>query len=128
VKTYLAQRESLESIDIDELAGRVKAGTVVLVDVRPKGEFEAGHIAGAVSIPHNELERRLKELPRTKEVVAYCRGPYCVFADEAVKTLQDHNRKARRFEGGLPEWRSAELPIETAVSSDQQPRGKKRSA
>jgi rhodanese-related sulfurtransferase/DNA-binding transcriptional ArsR family regulator len=128
VKTYLAQRESLESIDLDELAGRVKAGTVVLVDVRPKGEYEAGHIAGAVSIPHNELERRLKELPRTKEVVAYCRGPYCVFADQAVKTLQAHNRKARRFEGGLPEWRSAELPIETSAPSDQQPRARKRSA
>jgi rhodanese-related sulfurtransferase len=128
VKTFLSERESLESIDLDELAGRVKAGTVLLVDVRPKGEYEAGHIAGAVSIPHDELDRRLKELPRTREIVAYCRGPYCVFADEAVKTLRAHNRKARRLDGGFPEWRAAALPIETSSPTSQGARPKKRTA
>src|SRR4051812_6045921 len=82
VKTYLGGRESLESIDFDELAARVRAGGVVVVDVRPRSEYEAGHIVGAISIPHDEIARRLAELPRGKEVVAYCRGPYCVFADE----------------------------------------------
>jgi rhodanese-related sulfurtransferase/DNA-binding MarR family transcriptional regulator len=111
VKAYLGERESLESISFDELAARVRAGSVVLLDVRPQPEFEAGHIAGALSIPAGELARRLKELPRTKEVVAYCRGPYCVFADEAVKTLRANNRKARRLEGGFPEWRTEGRPV-----------------
>lgn len=111
VKAYLGERESLESIGFDELAARVRAGSVVLVDVRPQPEYEAGHIAGALSIPSDELARRLKELPRTKEVVAYCRGPYCVFADEAVKTLRANNRKARRLEAGFPEWRAQGRPI-----------------
>src|SRR5437762_1224847 len=115
VKAYLGERESLESIGFDELAARVRAGSVVLVDVRPQPEYEAGHIAGALSIPSDELERRLKELPRTKEVVAYCRGPYCVFADEAVKTLRANNRKARRLEAGFPEWRAQGRPIARPV-------------
>ena len=112
MKAYLGERESLESIGFDELAARVRAGSVVLLDVRPQPEYEAGHIAGALSIPSDELARRLKELPRTKEVVAYCRGPYCVFADEAVKTLRANNRMARRLEAGFPEWRAEGRPIE----------------
>lgn len=112
VKTYLGGRESLESIDFDELAARVRAGTVVVVDVRPLSEYEAGHIAGAISIPHDEIARRLAELPRGKAVVAYCRGPYCVFADEAVRTLRSNRRKALRLDGGFPEWRSAGRPVE----------------
>ena len=115
VKAYLGERESLESIGFDELAARVRAGSVVLVDVRPQPEYDAGHIAGALSIPSDELERRLKELPRTKEVVAYCRGPYCVFADEAVKTLRANNRKARRLDAGFPEWRAQGRPIVRSV-------------
>jgi rhodanese-related sulfurtransferase len=111
VKTYLGERESLESIGFNELASRVRAGDVVVVDVRPRPEYEAGHIAGAISIPHDEVKRRLSELPRNKEIVAYCRGPYCVFADEAVKTLRSSRRKALRLEGGYPEWRAAGRPI-----------------
>jgi rhodanese-related sulfurtransferase len=107
VKTYLGGRESLESIGFDELAARVRAGAVVVVDVRPRSEYEAGHIAGAISIPHDEIARRLAELPRGKEIVAYCRGPYCVFADEAVRTLRSDRRKALRVDGGFPEWRIA---------------------
>ena len=115
VKAYLGEREALESIGFDELAARVQAGSVILLDVRPQSEYEAGHIAGALSIPADELARRLKELPRTKEVIAYCRGPYCVFADEAVKTLRANNRKARRLEGGFPEWRAEKRPIEQPI-------------
>jgi rhodanese-related sulfurtransferase/DNA-binding transcriptional ArsR family regulator len=112
VKTYLGERQSLESIGLDELATRIRARDVIVVDVRPRAEYEAAHIAGAISIPHDEVERRLGELPRGKEVVAYCRGPYCVFADEAVGTLRKNRRKALRLEGGLPEWRAAGRPIE----------------
>jgi rhodanese-related sulfurtransferase/DNA-binding transcriptional ArsR family regulator len=112
VKTYLGERESLESIGFNELASRVRAGDVVVVDVRPRPEYDAGHIAGAISIPHDEVKRRLGELPRNKEVVAYCRGPYCVFADDAVKTLRANKRKALRLDGGFPEWRAAGRAVE----------------
>lgn len=112
VKTYLTDRESFQPVSFDELLKRAKAGTVVLLDVRPAHEFQAGHIAGAISIPYDELEERLGELPRGKEVVAYCRGPYCVFADTAVKLLRERRRKARRLVGGFPEWKTAGLPVE----------------
>ncbi len=109
VKTYLGDRETLEAVDAAELARRIAAGTVFVLDVRPAVEFAAGHIAGAISIPHDELARRMKEIPRGKEVVAYCRGPYCVFADEAVALLREHRRKALRLAEGFPEWRAAGL-------------------
>lgn len=112
VKTYLTDRDSLQPVGFDELLERVKAGTVVLLDVRPQQEFLSGHIAGAISIPHDELEQRLGELPRGKEIVAYCRGPYCVFADTAVRLLRDRRRKARRLVAGFPEWKTAGLPVE----------------
>jgi rhodanese-related sulfurtransferase/DNA-binding transcriptional ArsR family regulator len=118
VTTYLGQRESLESIGFDELASRVRAGDVVVVDVRPRAEFEAGHISGAISIPHDEVTRRLGELPRSKEVVAYCRGPYCVFADEAVKTLRANRRRALRLEGGFPEWRAAGRAVDRSPAQE----------
>jgi len=105
----------LESIGFDELASRLRAGDVMVVDVRPRAEFEAGHIAGAFSIPHDELKRRLGELPRHKEVVAYCRGPYCVYADQAVQFLQSKGRRAARLREGFPEWRSAGFPVEMSV-------------
>jgi rhodanese-related sulfurtransferase/DNA-binding transcriptional ArsR family regulator len=116
VKTYLGERESLESIGFGELASRVRAGDVVVLDVRPRSEYQAGHIAGAISIPHDEVKRRLGELPRNKEIVAYCRGPYCVFADEAVKTLRANRRKASRLDGGYPEWRAAGRAVERLAS------------
>jgi rhodanese-related sulfurtransferase/predicted transcriptional regulator len=96
--------EPVEAIGRDELMARLEAGDVVLVDVRPGGEFVAGHIDGARSIPVDELERRLDELPADREVIAYCRGPFCVYAHEAVRTLKRSGRRARRLEDGWPEW------------------------
>jgi rhodanese-related sulfurtransferase/predicted transcriptional regulator len=95
----------VEAIDRDELVARMARGDVVLVDVRPEDEYAAGHIEGARSIPIDELERRLSELPRGREVVAYCRGPFCAYAHEAVRQLRATGRKARRLEDGWPEWR-----------------------
>jgi rhodanese-related sulfurtransferase/predicted transcriptional regulator len=102
----------VEAIDRGELVARMARGDVVLVDVRPETEYAAGHIEGARSIPIDELERRLSELPRGREVVAYCRGPYCAYAHEAVRQLRAAGRKARRLEDGWPEW----------LLSDQSPR------
>jgi rhodanese-related sulfurtransferase len=99
--------EDVEEIGRDELIERLRKGDVVLVDVRPAEEFEAGHIEGARSIPLDELEDRLAELPPGRDVVAYCRGPYCAYAHDAVRRLQASGRKARRLEGGWPEWRLA---------------------
>lgn len=116
VDTYLDDREALEAVPREELLRRVRAGDVTVLDVRPAEEFAAGHIAGAVSIPVAELEARLGELPRRREVIAYCRGPYCVYADEAVKLLRARGRKARRLNEGFPEWRAAGLPTRAAHS------------
>jgi ArsR family transcriptional regulator len=118
VEAYLGSREGLEAISADELLARLRAGTpLVVVDVRPAEEYQAAHIAGAVSIPLEELERRLRELPSEREVVAYCRGPYCAFAPEAVRTLRDHGYAARYLTDGLPEWADARRGIE-AVAND----------
>src|SRR5436190_13110725 len=106
--------EEVEAIDRDELLKRMRRRDVVLVDVRPTNEFEAGHIEGAQSIPIAELEQHLEELPEDREVIAYCRGPFCVMANQAVRRLQDAGRSARRLEGGWPEWRLAELE-ETSI-------------
>jgi rhodanese-related sulfurtransferase len=99
--------EDVDAIGREELIGRMRKGDVVLVDVRPSEEFEAGHIKGAKSIPLGELEDRLAELPADREIVAYCRGPFCAYAHEAVRRLQSTGRSARRLEGGWPEWRLA---------------------
>jgi rhodanese-related sulfurtransferase len=99
--------EEVETIGRNELLERLREGDVVLVDVRPEEEFAAGHIEGARSIPLEELERRLAELPPDQEVVAYCRGPFCAYAHEAVRRLSDAGRSARRLEGGWPEWHLA---------------------
>ena len=112
VQSFFGDRKDMDAIGFDELKSRMKSGAVVLVDVRPAKEYEAGHIPGAISIPHDEFEGRLRELPKDQEVVAYCRGPYCVFADQAVAILKGKRRKARRLEGGLPEWRTAGLAVE----------------
>jgi rhodanese-related sulfurtransferase/DNA-binding transcriptional ArsR family regulator len=103
----------LEPVGRDVLLARVRTGEVVVLDVRPPDEYRAGHIAGAFSMPVGEIERRLKELPRRKEIVAYCRGPYCVMAVEAVRKLRAQGRTARRLVDGFPEWRAAGLPVET---------------
>jgi rhodanese-related sulfurtransferase len=112
VETYLTDRASLAAVDLAELRRLVEEDTVTLLDVRPELEYRQGHIAGARSIPVDELERRLAELPRDREVVAYCRGPYCVYADEAAQLLQEQGFNVRRMEGGFPEWRAAGLPVE----------------
>jgi rhodanese-related sulfurtransferase len=100
--------DEVEAIDRDELRERLARGDVVLVDVRPVEEFAAGHIDGASSIPLDELERRITELPPDREVIAYCRGPFCAYAHEAVRTVRAAGRSARRLEDGVPEWREAE--------------------
>jgi rhodanese-related sulfurtransferase len=97
--------EDVEAIDRDELIARLSRGDAVLIDVRPPEEFAAGHIDGARSIPIDELERRLSELPADREIVAYCRGPFCAYAHEAVRQLRAAGRTARRLEEGWPEWR-----------------------
>ena len=102
--------DEVETIGRTELLERLREGDVVLVDVRPEEEFAAGHIEGARSIPLEELERRLAELPPDQEVVAYCRGPFCAYAHEAVRRLDDAGRSARRLESGWPEWRLASNP------------------
>ncbi|MGH2829424.1 MAG: ArsR/SmtB family transcription factor [Actinomycetota bacterium] len=107
---YLGDRSGLEPVPRAELARRLKRGDVVVIDVRPAAEFRAGHIAGARSIPVIELGRRLKEIPRKRQVVAYCRGRYCVFADDAVRALRRKGYRALRLEDGFPEWRDAGLP------------------
>jgi rhodanese-related sulfurtransferase/DNA-binding transcriptional ArsR family regulator len=111
VESYFGDRTEMDAIGFDELRSRLKAGSVILLDVRPAGEYAAGHIAGALSVPHDQLEERLREIPKDKEVVAYCRGPYCVFADQVVATLKGKRRKARRLEAGFPEWKNAGLPV-----------------
>jgi len=109
-RSYLG--EDVDRIGREELLERLRRGDVVLVDVRPPEEFAAGHIEGARSIPIDELERRLEELPTDQEVVAYCRGPFCAYAHEAVRTLQGAGRTARRLEEGWPEWQLAEAESE----------------
>jgi rhodanese-related sulfurtransferase len=110
-RNYLGDDDT-EQIDRSELLRRARAGTVVVLDVRPALEYAAGHIPGAVSIPIDELPARLAELPADAEVVAYCRGPYCVFAHEAVRLLTTHGRRAVRLADGLLDWRLAEHPVE----------------
>jgi rhodanese-related sulfurtransferase/DNA-binding transcriptional ArsR family regulator len=112
VEAFFGDRSGIDAVGFAELKARLKAGSVTLVDVRPAEEYIAGHIAGAISIPHDELESRLRELPRDQEIVAYCRGPYCVFAHQAVAALKGKHRKARRLEGGFPEWKNAGLAVE----------------
>ena len=108
---YLGDRDGLEVIDRDELAARIRRRQVVLLDVRPTAEFASGHIAGARSLPITELRRRLKSLPKDADVVAYCRGPYCVYADDAVRELRRKGFRARRLVDGFPEWKRAGLPV-----------------
>ena len=117
VETYLTDRASLTAVDIAELRRLVQDGTVTLLDVRPVLEYRQGHIPNARSIPVAELERRLQELPQDREVVAYCRGPYCVYADEAAQLLHEHGFRVRRLEEGFPEWRAAGLPVEVGAGA-----------
>lgn len=108
---YLGDRSRLEEIDRGELVRRLADGDVVVVDVRPAAEYAAGHIAGARSIPIDGLARHVRSLPKGVVIVAYCRGPYCVLADDAVRLLRRRGRSARRLEDGFPEWRAEALPV-----------------
>ena len=112
LRTWLAHRDELEPIAPAELIDRAKKGLVTVLDVRPAEEYAAGHLPGAINIPVDQLENRLAKLPRRKEIVAYCRGPYCLMSFDAVTTLRRRGLKARRLENGFPEWRAAGLPVE----------------
>jgi rhodanese-related sulfurtransferase len=115
VAEYLGDRHHMDAVDAAELRKRLADGDVVLLDVRPRSEYEAGHIAGARSVPVEELEALLADLPADAEVVAYCRGPYCVFADEAVTTLRSQGYRARRLTEGFPDWQARGLPVEVGA-------------
>ena len=118
VDTFLTARDQLEPAGREDLLERARAGAVLVLDVRPSEEYRAGHIPGAVSVPVEELENRIGELPDGKEVVAYCRGPYCVLAFRAVEILRARGRCARRLTDGFPEWRAAGLPIEVSTTEE----------
>ena len=109
---YLGERGEVEPLSADELQERLARGDVVVLDVRPEPEFRAGHIPGARSAPLPVLDALASKLPRRREIVAYCRGPYCVYADDAVRLLRSRGLKARRLDVGLPEWRRAGLPVD----------------
>src|ERR687897_3252986 len=111
VEAYLVDRDALEAVDAAELMERLSAGSVVVLDVRPEEEYRAGHIPGALSVPVDALEAALQTLPKDREVVAYCRGPYCVFSDEAVALLRARGYRGRRLRQGLPDWRAAGEPV-----------------
>ncbi len=112
VRNYFAGRDTMEPVRAAELLERARKGLVTVLDVRPPEEFAEGHVPGAVNIPVAELQKRLAELPKRREVVAYCRGPYCLMSFEAVELLRRKGLKARRLADGMPEWRSAGLPVD----------------
>lgn len=111
VRSYFDNRDSLEPVSRKELAERLRAGTVTVLDVRPEDEFALGHVPGALNVPLHALEARLSELNRSQEIVAYCRSAFCVLSYEAIAALRARGFKAHRLEDGFPEWRSAELPV-----------------
>ena len=116
-REYLARRDAMETVAGGELLRRVKSGEVTVLDVRPPEEYRAGHIPGAVSIPLGELKARFKELPKNREVVAYCRGPYCVFAGEAVELLRKKGFRAHRIQEGVADWRSRGWRVDAETAS-----------
>ena len=118
VREHFGDRSAVaEPVPMDDLMRRVRSREVVILDTRPAGEYAAGHIAGAISVPVDDLQRRLRQLPKDKEYVAYCRGPYCVYADRAVEILRSKGRRARRLLEGFPEWRAAGLPVDVGAPS-----------
>jgi rhodanese-related sulfurtransferase/biotin operon repressor len=117
LRSYFHARDELEPVSRAELTQRMKKGLVTVIDVRPEDEFALGHVPGARNVPLGDLKRYLSKLDRRTEIVAYCRGPYCVMSFEAVSQLRKLGFKARRLEDGLPEWKAAGLPVQTGTSS-----------
>jgi ArsR family transcriptional regulator len=115
VTDYFQARDALEPVSRDDLVVRLRNNLVTVLDVRPEDDFALGHLTGAVNIPLAELERRIGELPKSQEVIAYCRGPYCVLSFEAVAALRARGYRVRRLEDGYPEWKAAGLPVESVV-------------
>jgi len=122
VDDYFANADGLEPVESAELLRRIRSRDVLVIDVRPPEEYAAGHVVGALSVPLAHLERRLAELPRRKRIVAYCRGPYCVLAAEAVRRLRSRGRNAVRLREGYPEWRDAGLPVAVGPESSHRTR------
>lgn len=112
LRTWLAHRDQLDPVPAREVLARLKSGLVTVLDVRPAEEFAAGHLPGAINVPVDKLEAYLSKLPRRREVIAYCRGPYCLMSFEAVARLRRRGFKAKRLQDGFPEWRAAGLPVE----------------
>ena len=112
VRTYITARDDLEPVPAAELFKRSKLGLVTVLDVRPAKEFAAGHLPGAINVPVEDLGKRLRKLPKGREVIAYCRGPYCLLSVDAVALLRTKGFKARRLEDGFPEWKASGLPVE----------------
>jgi rhodanese-related sulfurtransferase len=112
VRDFIGHRDELEAVPAREVLDRAKRGLVLVLDVRPAEEYAVGHLPGAVNVPLKELENRLGSLPKRKEIVAYCRGPYCLMSFEAVQKLRKRGLRARRLEEGFPEWKAAGLPVE----------------
>jgi rhodanese-related sulfurtransferase len=112
---FLTRRDALAPVTLKELRRLMRDGDVTVLDVRPRDEYEAGHIAGALSVPLDELDQRLRKLPKAREVIAYCRGPYCIYAVDAVATLRQRGFQARRADEGFPDWRAAGFPIATGA-------------
>ncbi|MCX7174696.1 MAG: metalloregulator ArsR/SmtB family transcription factor [Proteobacteria bacterium] len=115
VRDSFERRDTLQAVSRDELIARVKRGEVMVLDVRPASEYAAGHIPDAVNIPVDELPRRLARLPKRREIVAYCRGPYCLLAFEAVEQLRQSGYRARRLQDGYPEWKAEQRPVNTGL-------------
>jgi rhodanese-related sulfurtransferase/DNA-binding transcriptional ArsR family regulator len=119
VENYFTDRDELAAVDKEELLRLLKDGAVIIIDTRPEIEYEQGHISSARSVPIEKLRRRLAELPRDVEIVAYCRGPYCVYSDQAVRLLHQHGFRARRLREGFPEWRAAGYPVEVKQTKNE---------
>jgi rhodanese-related sulfurtransferase/DNA-binding transcriptional ArsR family regulator len=116
VESFFKDRKRLQATTCEDLLQQLETGSVVVLDVRPEQEYRAGHIRGARSIPVEELATRLKEISKKKSIVAYCRGPYCVFADDAVKALHEHGFRASRLTEGFPDWKLRGFPVETSLN------------
>jgi len=121
VREHFGDRADAEPVGVDELLTLARSRDVIILDTRPPGEYAAGHIAGALSVPVDELQRRLRQLPKDREYVAYCRGPYCVYADRAVELLRAKGRRARRLLEGFPEWKAAGLPVHIGTEQGVMP-------